>query len=274
MATVKQSFSRHALGVGAIVMVLAAGITGFVASNAPRADAALSFCTSIGNYYGGTYSTTQTFIRGARATIGPDNPDLCAGGTGSPSDSSAWAMVTGLRQGSSSFLMYAQTGYAKVGSRSFEAEYVPGGGLRKFAQFSKACAPGCGSPGDPQTDYVTWYSGSAPTTALTYVAKLEGDGKIHMYSNGVDVLQTGYNVMDHWGSGWQVQYAGEALHPQSDIPGTSANKVSMWNLDYWKYGGPYNSVTTLTDVQSGRFYVEQFAPATGGLGIKIWTYPI
>lgn len=234
----------------------------------PTANAAGLTCGTIGNYFEGVGTAAQASIFGARATIETVTPPLCSAGT-SPSESTVWAMVAAHRVGAphdDAHRMYAQAGY--VNSGPFSGDPI---GLTKFAQFTKACSPGCKAGELP---FISWYSNGAPSGSLTYVAKYQnGDGLIHMYANGVDVLQTTYATTGVWESAWNAYWSAETFHIQTDIVGRSSNKASLWNMQTYSSSGsavfPASIPIRYDYVPNYRFNFT--SPATGGTGIDLWT---
>lgn len=250
-------------GIATLVLTSAA-VAALIGAGTPAQSA--TTCGGGAYFHTGRSAQASSAVWGARATIEDFDPDLCS----TASASSVWALVAAPKSGNASEIMYAQAGYLKVGQ--YTNGPVPAG-WRKFAQYAKSCSPGCA----PSLDYVTWWSDAAPTGPLTYVATYrQSDDRIHMYSNGVDVLQTTYDPVSVWTSQWTPQYYAETWHAGTDIVGSSGNKTSLWNLQVYDSSENTSFPANWIAPSAGttRHFGQITYPGTGGEGMDLWTYPI
>lgn len=213
-------------------------------SSAPVANAAGENCLNQGNYFAGVGSPRTSAIFGSRAEIQRDDPQLCSAAGGSPSDSSAWAMVTAQIVGHPNQDHYAQVGYAKVGARSGE----PVQGLHVFAQYTRACKPDCAG-----ANFVNVYAPAPGGTELYTNVLRSSDNRIHMLADGVEIARTGYDPQGDWQPEWQAQFAGETFHPQSDVVGTVNNRTRFFRLQRFESNGDINFIQNFP-LQVERFY--------------------
>ena len=97
-----------------------------------------------------------------------------------------------------------------------------------------------------------------------------------MYVNGVDVLQTKYDIADYWDlASVNAQYAGEVLNRESDVVGTSDNNVSFSNIAYYKDDGSSNVPTNLVyNVTWSRHHAGTWTTPDGQQHMGIWTDPL
>lgn len=259
--------SRNYSGRGVLALAAAALLAQFL--TAPPAGAANTPCGSYNNYFAGTETAYNGIVRGAKATIENWYPALCS----TSSMSNAWVMVVGVKQ-SSTILLYAQAGYTRFGTNYTDvADPDAPSGLHKFAQRAKTCFPSCSNG----VNWVSWYSASAPTEPLTYVAKrLASDGQVHMYTNGVDVLQTDYEIADYWNMNQvAAQYYSETVNAGSDVMGTGGDTALFENLAYYKSDGTANVPQSLTDFATIPRHHGVSYPTTGGnKDMVTWTDPL
>ncbi|QIX27959.1 hypothetical protein ncot_16205 [Nocardioides sp. JQ2195] len=235
----------------------------------PASAAAGDNCTNQGNYFAGVGSPQSSTIFGSRAMIERDAPQLCSSQGGSPSDSSAWAMVTAdIMNDTSGALHYAQIGWARVGDDAGE----PVSGLHLFAQYTRKCAPACDG-----SSFVNVYGPDPGSTARMYSNVLRSsDNHIHMLYDGIQLLETGYNPQGDWNADWQAQFAAETFHPQTDVAGTTGDKNEFWNLQRMDSGGGFNFVQNfpLQVESTSRYHLDLYDAQVGGKGMKTWTAPL
>lgn len=238
------------------------------ASPAPLAGAAADNCVNRGNYFAGVFTTEQETIFGSRATIQRFNPELCSHVNGSPSDSSAWAMVEARAIGGGGARDWAQIGWAKVGENSSE----PVSGIHMFAQWTRPCNPGCANG-----DNVVNVYGPDPGQARMYTNVLRSsDNHIHMLYDNTQLAETAYNPQGDWDPAWDAQYAGETFHPGSDVAGFVDNRASFYYLQTSNSSGTFSNITGFAGKTESRdwYHAGVYNADVGGLGLNIWTNPI
>lgn len=216
------------------------------------------------NAAGAQSNTFQTSVFGVRASIERKEPDLCGSSGGSPSDSSAWAMLIPRTPND----QYAQSGYARVGADQ------PGQtqGMHVFAQYSKACFPSCGGSSPVVNAYGPDPSGGA-TFYATYLRS--ADDRIHMYAGGTSLLEVNRDVSGEWSTDWAGQFAGEAAHTPSDIPGTVNDQVRFNYIQKYDQNGNLSFIQELDSFSTlGRYHRDVSNASVGGKNLNVWTNPL
>ncbi len=259
---------------GRLVPLLAGLALGSAVLVPGPASAAQSPCPSTAGNYFATYtsSSSTSGVVGSRAKLEYANPDLCGNDTTDSGISAAWLMYqgTGLNQ-------FAQVGYGQWGDAS--SYYPDQPGLTYFAQYGAACAVHgtCTSADDP---FPTWFSFTNPiagTQIYTVDTDASNSNHVRMAIDGTTYFSTGYDPAGDWSTGRRTSYGGETQQLESDVPGTAAQKVSVYFLQRrvasgWGY---YPTAVALyqADVNSNRYHAIPFTPADGA-GFKIYTDPL
>lgn len=255
--------SRALAGAAALISVALAGPIA-AGQNSP-AVAAGSSCGTLSNYLAVTESAYTTSNFGIRADIETNDPALCSSSGGSPSLSTAWAMLT-----PNQAYHWAQAGYIRVGTDN--TGYPGAVGFHYVAQYTKACQPNCSGNG-----YTTVVTGSPGTATHTYASYLRAsDDRIHMTVDGTNLLTVGYDVTGVWVNSWAGQFGGETYHAQSDIPGTTGDRTRFNYIQKYGSGGAINFISTLNMVGSppSRYHRDTGAAGVGGLFLDVWTNPL
>jgi len=229
-------------------------------------------CNLSGNYLATANSGYSTNIRGARARIEYNNPDLCGDDSTGEGVSVAWSMVSARSDSdlnNTNKQGWAQTGYGQFAANSgFEPS-----GLHVFAQYKIECK----STGTCTGDTVNTQIGGGIPSPGTYANELRSsDDRIHMSVNGTDLLVTDYDPTGSWDEGWRGQFAGEVLDPKSNVPGTDTDRTTFDYLYYLHPSGSLNffgSITALTPNYS-RHHVRVYNAGVGGKGVDVWTSPL
>lgn len=227
---------------------------------------------SFDGYRTGGQSAFNSGIFGVSARIETNQPNLCGDDDASNGSSGPWAMVAARsKTDPSNFraLGYAQAGYQQTGSAS---GFYGMTGIYTFSQYTKKCKAtlSCGTSADYITDF--WTAPSGPTV---YSAIQFEDGYIHMHADNHHIDQTGYSPTGVWESAWQGQFYGETTETASDQVGTAADPTSFDLMKKYDADGDssfFVSVPPDTAYPS-HYHSRSTAPASGGVGLKIWTQP-
>jgi len=248
-------------------------LVGAVAAVSWSADAAVpGSCTNRSNYHAGGYTAATTAVFGSRARIEFNNPDLCEADATSHSASVVWSMITAGSATSSSPSAdgWAQAGYGQFGSQSGFGT----SGFHVFSQYTLKCKSTltCGSGSSVKTEF-----GGTVTVSHFYENYVRAsDGRIHMGVDGTQLDVTNYNPSGDWAPEYEGQFAGEVLHPQSDIAGTSSDVTTLDYLQKYSSSGSiaFFQVVHPAPVPYTRFHRSVTDASVGGQRLDIWTSPL
>lgn len=207
------------------------------------------------------------------------NPDLCGGGGTSNGLSSAWTMVTAHPVDSSGSDGHAQVGYLDMGaSYPYVTDLGAPSGYHRFSEWTRKCfAHGtCGSTIAANISFSTYATPDAGTDTFD-VHRVASDGHLHMYINGTNVDEVGYNTTGDWNSAWAVEILGETKHWQDNLVGTPTDPINFDNLQRYESDGSINFFTGLSKAEApprDRYHFGWTSPSGGGQGFKIWTDPL
>lgn len=222
------------------------------------------------NYFDGRQSAHSSTVRGVRARIEYNNPELCGLDDANDGFSIAWSMVVAHSiDPNVTNLSYAQSGYGDFGGSTpgYEA------GIHVFSQYTYLCHAynACGSQPSFHTEF-----DAAPTGQQFYSSYKKSNGLIYMYAGSIYLDSTNYNPSGDWADQWGGQFYGETLDLQTDMPGIASNHAkfdyiqkydSSQNPTFFAHLGSAHSATS-------RYKYSTTAPASGGLGLQIWTDPL
>lgn len=256
MAGQKRRSSR--LVVGALASAACAPIWMAGGAVDKPASAAGSSCGANEPLLVGRGSAYSTAIYGARAEIERNVPQLCSSAGGSPSLSTAWAMVNSRNN------YWAQAGYIKVGEES--PNFPDREGMLMVSQWMRA-----------NRGLVTRFAPDPGGERMYSVYQSRSDGHIHMRADGIQIDETEYNPSGVWDPAWSAQYAGETRHYASDVPGTASDKTTFSYLQRYDGNGGVHFVGSFPlDVNEApwRYKKTLFPAAVGGYGMNIWTDPL
>jgi len=246
-------------------VLFAAALAGVAPTNAPPPAAAYENCGTQANYLAVVESPYTVNNYGVRSDIETNYAELCSSAGGSPSLSTAWAMLT-----PDQAFHWAQAGYIKVG---IENTGFPGPtGLHYVAQYTQECQPSCSGAG-----VTTVVTGDPGTSTHRYASYLRAsDDRIHMTVDGTNLLTMNYDVTGEWVNEWAGQFGGETYHSQSDIPGTNADRTRFKYMQRFESNGDINFLQTLYYVGSppGRYHRDVGNASVGGKYLDMWTSPL
>lgn len=213
----------------------------------------------------------DTSVYGARAIIQQESAYLCR----SNSSSSAWVMVSADTETNpnSGLSAYAQVGYRRNGADLIESGY------HVFVQWTKSCFPYNCDPGELTYQH---YIDPAPTGPEDYqIYAQASSGHMIMKHDSTQIGETAYTLSNWWDPAYQVTYAGETKHLNTDMPGSSANKIRFYQVQ------KYNSTGSITDFPASafskipgttwacttgcRYGYDRYVPNSGDTGLKIWS---
>lgn len=229
-------------------------------------------CTSRGNYHAGATSAYNSSVYGARARIEYNNPDLCGSDTNGGSASVVWSMVTAhsaTYPSNSSRNGWAQSGYGQFA----QAPGFSASGFHVFTQYTLKCKNTGTCPGSVVR---TKFGGTVTVTHYYENYVRASDGRIHMGVDGTQLDATNYNPAGDWDSDYAGQFAGEVIHPQSDVPGTSSDVTTFDHIQKYSPGGAINFFANIDVVTSSysRHRRAETSPSSGGEGLSVWTSPV
>lgn len=143
-----------------------------------------------------------------------------------------------------------------------------------FSQWTTKCdALGtCATKSDEtQTDF----DNTNPTGSWTYKVSFEQDAHLHMRVNGNQLSETDYNPTNYWEGEWDNEFFGETWHKESDVVGTSGDKVSFTDLLTQHADHSWTSVCncnlTFPGGGTSRYHQEFYGVSHA---FRIWTNPL
>jgi hypothetical protein len=226
--------------------------------------AAVSPCGTSANRFAGGASSFQVSLWGAKASVQLFDPDLC----GNTSVSVAWSMVTAASLDTSDASGWAQAGYGRFGTNAGFSQ----SGLQVFAQWNRWCK----NDGSSCASLTTRFNPAPSGTEVYKAVYRSADNHIHMYVNDDQIAETDYDPTNsHWDGAWSAQYAGETLHLQTDVPGTSGNRVLFSNLQKSTSSTPdWHDLNNFSFVNAPDRYHRQFVDSSQNTDFNIWTNPL
>lgn len=242
-------------------VLLPIAIFAFVAAGlASGGRASISPCGTEGSHFSGGEATGITQV-GAKANITAQDPSLCDAATGSPSTSSAWSMEV---SGDGTYL--AQVGYIHTGSL-FVYQNQSGYHYSVFTEWTPLSGP----------DILQFWSPSPPPSSALYeVSRNATDARINLWEGTTQLTHTSYDPALWWSTPWIPEFYGETHHCQSDIPGTTSNRVTFSNVEKKSSAGSWSQINDLllhkVNVCSNDRYNKQWD--TQPNSFDIWTYPL
>jgi hypothetical protein len=250
---------------------VAVAATSLVLAGSQQSGASAEPCGTPGVFHVGGHTAPHEGIFGSRAKIERNEPTLC--GVDSNSVVSAWSMVFARSEGGSGGVDLAQTGYIKAAP---DAGY-DFSGYHVFAQWTRDCNPNCSTGGQ----YMTVVD-PAPTDWQFYTQYVsDSDNHIHMLIGGNKIAETGYNPANEWQSEWRASFSAESKHRQSQIPGSSANKVRFEFVQRYESNGNINYVQEFADQgvcgafvagegSCENYHYDRYNPDSGVIAFKVW----
>ncbi|MEY3278393.1 MAG: hypothetical protein RLZZ426_879 [Actinomycetota bacterium] len=230
--------------------------------------------TITNRFAGASTSTYSQSIFGARALITRNIPAICTSSVGSFGASLIWTMVTAKSIDYPNTLEangWAQSGYANIGYQFGESV----SGIFTFSQWTKSCKSNLNCVG---AEVVTMYT-PAPSASANYYSTFRraSSGRIEMWGNGLKITEMAYNTQGTWQAQWQAQYYAETFFQGDDAAGTSSNKASLTNIQYYDSNGNLEFAALgpiFVSSNSPRNHATKWNPTSGGTGLKIWTDPL
>lgn len=164
---------------------------------------------------------------------------------------------------------WAQTGYGQFGS----AAPFPKSGFHVFSQYTKKCKNTLSCTGSPVT---TWMGGTVTVSHFYENYVRSSDGRINMAIDGTVVATTNYNPSGDWSPNYAGQFAGEVIHPQSDVPGTSSDVTTFDYLQKYASNGSIAFFQSINPapVPYSRFNRSVSNSSVGGKKLNAWTSPL
>lgn len=146
-------------------------------------------------------------------------------------------------------------------------------GFHVFTQYTLKCKNTGTCPGSVVR---TKFGGTVTVTHYYENYVRASDGRIHMGVDGTQLDATNYNPAGDWDSDYAGQFAGEVIHPQSDVPGTSSDVTTFDHIQKYSAGGAINFFANIDVVTSSysRHRRAETSPSSGGEGLSVWTSPV
>ena len=220
-------------------------------------------------FYSGMAKDKDASVYGARAIIQQEKAYLCRAN----SSSSAWVMLSADTETNpnSGLSAYAQLGYRNNGSTLDESGY------HVFVQWTKSCFP-FNCSGITYNHYID----PAPTGPENYEVYAEASsGHMVMKHDGVKIGETAYTLSNWWDSEYVTTYSGETKHLDTDMPGSSDNKIRFYQVQKFKSDGSivdfpasaFSKIpgTTYACASGCRYGYDRYVPNNGDTGLKIWS---